>query len=195
MSENLNELLEKIQREGVDKARDAAAKVAAEAEAKAKAVLAEAEAKAKALLENAKQQAEAYAESSRRTIQQAAGNTLIQVENAVTALFDKLLSKEVSGAMADAGLVAGLAAEAVRAYAGGTEKVTVAAGAKLCGALRAKLADQAAKGGVEVVLDETAGTGFRVLLAGGRVEHDFTGAAVAEFLSRQLRPSLAALLK
>ena len=195
MSENLNELLDKIQREGVDKANVAAAKVKSDAEAKAKAVLAEAEAKAKSLLEDAKKQAEAYAESSKRTIQQSAKNTLIEVENAVTALFDKLLAKEVSSATADAGLVAGLAAEAVRAYANGTGKVEVAAGAKLCDALRAKLSAQAANGGVDVVLDETAGTGFRVLLAGGRVEHNFTGQAIAEFLSRQLRPALAELLK
>ena len=195
MSENLNELLEKIQREGVDKAKDAAAEVTADAEAKAKALLAEAEAKAKALLEEAKRQAEAYAESSKQTIRQSAKNTLIEVENAVTALFDKLLAKGVSDATADAGLVAELAAEAVRAYATGTGKVAVAAGAKLCDALRAKLAGQAANGGVDVVLDETSGTGFRVLLAGGRIEHNFTGQAIAESLSRQLRPALAELLK
>ena len=195
MSENLDDLLEKIQREGVDKANEKAAKLLADAEAKAKDVCARAEAQAKGILEKAEKQAEAYAESSKRTIRQAAANTLIEVEGAVTRLFEKLLSVEVSKSMADTGLVEGLVAEAVRAYADGTGSVSVAAGAKLCDALRAKLAGQAAKGGVDVVLDETAGNGFRVLLANGRIEHNFTGQAVAEALAAQLRPSLAELLK
>ena len=49
--------------------------------------------------------------------------------------------------------------------------------------------------GVTVVTDATTGAGFRVRLADGRVEHDFTGAAIVDALSKQLRPRLAALMK
>ena len=52
-----------------------------------------------------------------------------------------------------------------------------------------------AQGGVKVVADETTGAGFTVKLDNGRVEHDFTDAAIAGALAQRLRADLAALLK
>jgi hypothetical protein len=100
----------------------------------------------------------------------------------------------VNAALSSAELTAELAAEAVRAYIGEKGGVEVAAAAKLADALRAKLAAEAASG-VTVVTDDTTGAGFRLRLANGRVEHAFTGAAVADALAKQLRPRLAALMK
>ena len=105
-----------------------------------------------------------------------------------------LLLKDINGAMSDTSLVPQLAAEAVRAYIGGKDGIEVAAAGKLADALRARLASEAASG-VTVVTDESVGSGFSIRLAGGRIEHSFTGKAVAEALSKQLRPRLAALLK
>ena len=87
-----------------------------------------------------------------------------------------------------------LGAEAVKTYLNGKEEISIAAGQKLADALRADLAAKA-QAGVTIVTDENTGAGFSVRLAGGRIEHAFTGAAVADALSKQLRPRLAALLK
>ena len=84
-----------------------------------------------------------------------------------------------------------LVTEAVTAYIkGGTAQVVAAP--DTAKALKAKLAAQKE---VTVVTDAQMGTGFRVKLAGGRVEHDFTGAAVTDALAALLRPQLAQLLK
>ena len=56
-------------------------------------------------------------------------------------------------------------------------------------------AQLASLGSFKVTIDETIGAGFTVKVDGGRVEHDFTSKAIAEELSRRLRPDLAALLK
>ena len=57
---------------------------------------------------------------------------------------------------------------------------------------RARLADEVGKG-LKIAPDSDVTAGVRVLLDGGRVEHDFTDEAVMEALSRVVRPSLAKL--
>ena len=60
--------------------------------------------------------------------------------------------------------------------------------------LQAKLAAEASQG-VKIITDAQTGAGFKIRLANGRIEHDFSAAAIAEALAKQLRPQLAALLK
>ena len=72
--------------------------------------------------------------------------------------------------------------------------VELAAGKELADLFRSKLAAEAAKG-VRIVTDENTGSGFRIRLANGRIEHDRTGNAVAEALAKSLRPRLAALVR
>lgn len=195
MTQDLQQLLEKIQRDGVDKAKTEADKLLADARAQAKAALDAAHAQAAKVKAEARQEAEAFERRAEETMRQAARDTVLNIEKAVTNLFQRLLLKEVNASMAEkTELVARLAAEAMRAYLGEKGGIEVAAAAKLADVLRAALAAEAANG-VTVVTDEAAGTGFRIRLANGRVEHTFTGAAVAETLAKQLRPRLAALMK
>lgn len=192
--EELQQLLEKIRHEGVDKAKADADKILADARARAKAVTDQAEADAEKARAEARRDAEAFGRRAEATIRQAARDTVLSVEQAVTGLLTALLRKGVDAAMDDPAVVPGLAEAAVRSYLGGGGGVEVAAADRLAGALRARLASLAGKG-VTVVTDESAGTGFRVRLEGGRVEHSFTGAAVAEALAARLRPRLAALVR
>lgn len=194
MTQDLQQLLEKIQRDGVDKAKSDADKLVSEAQAQARKIVEAAHAEAAKIKADARQEAEAFERRAEETVRQSARDTVLNVEKAVTALFGGLLLKDVNAALSSAELTAELAAEAVRAYIGEKGGVEVAAAAKLADALRAKLAAEAASG-VTVVTDDTTGAGFRLRLANGRVEHAFTGAAVADALAKQLRPRLAALMK
>ena len=195
MTQDLQQLLEKIQRDGVDKAQAEADALLSDARAKAASLLDAAQAEAVKIKAEARQEAEAFERRAEETMRQAARDTVMKVEKAVTHLLQRLLLENVNaGFDANPELVADLAAEAVRAHLGAKGGVEVAAAAKLADVLRATLAAEAAKG-ITVVTDETAGTGFRLRLANGRVEHAFTGPAVAETLAKQLRPRLAALMK
>jgi len=194
MTQDLQQLLEKIQRDGADKAKAEADRLLAEARAQAEATLASARAEAEEIKADARQEAEAYGLRAEETIRQAARDTLLNVEKAVTALFSKLLLTDVNTALDSTDIVAALASDAIHAYLGGKSPVEVSASATLADALRSKLAAEAVTD-VTVVTDEAAGSGFRIRLAGGRIEHTFTGAAVADALAKQLRPRLAALMK
>lgn len=191
MAEELQQLLEKIQHDGVEKANAEAAAILAKAKADAAAVLKDAETKATALRAQAETDARAFEERARKTISQAARDTVLDVKASLGKLFDKLLAQDVSAALADPAEAARLALAAVKDP--GAVQADVAVGAKLAAALKAQLAADAAKG-VQVVLDETTGAGFALRLDGGRVEYDFSEAAIAAALAKRLRPDLARLV-
>ena len=191
MAEELQQLLEKIQRDGVDKANAEAAAIVAKAKAEADTIVKKAQEDAAAAEAKGKADAEAYAARARETISQAARDTVLKVREDVTKLLTKLLAQDVSAALATEAVP--LAAAAVKELVTGSG-AEVAASAKLVDALRAQLAAQA-QNGVKVVADEMTGAGFTVKLDNGRVEHDFTDAAISEALAQRLRSDLAALLK
>lgn len=194
MTEDLQKLLEKIQRDGVDKAQAEATEILEKAKKESSSLIASAEAEAEKIKADAKTEADAYAARAGETISQSARDVLLHVEKSVTALLENLLLRDVSKALSSEDIAATLVQEAVKTYMTGEESIEVAVVEQMTEALRAKLATMAAEG-VSIVTDNTTGSGFRVKLAGGRVEHDFTGSAVADALAKQLRPGLAALLK
>jgi len=191
MSEDLQSLLEKINREGVEKAQAAADEIVAKAKAQAAALVKEAEAAAAKAKADAELAAQDYARRAAETIRQAARDTVISVESAITAKLTALLAQDVKAAMADGKAVAKLVSEVVSTLAKDGE-VTVAAAKDLAAMLKAQLAAQK---NIEVVTDDTVGTGFTVKLDGGRVEHTFTGAAISGELAKRLRSDLAQLVK
>ena len=191
MAEELQQLLEKIQRDGVDKANAEAAAIVAKAKAEADAIVKKAQEDAAAAEAKGKADAEAYAARAKETISQAARDTVLKVREDVTKLLTQLLAQDVSAALATEAVP--LAAAAVKELVTGSG-AEVAASAKFVDALRAQLAAQA-QNGVKVVADEMTGAGFTVKLDSGRVEHDFTDVAIANALAQRLRADLAALLK
>ena len=192
MAEELQQLLEKIQRDGVDKANAEAAAIVAKAKAEADAIVKKAQEDAAAAEAKGKADAEAYAARAKETISQAARDTVLKVKQDVMELLKKLLLQNVTAALATEAVP--LAAAAVKELVTGSATAEIAAAPKLVDALRAQLAQQA-QSGVKVVADETTGTGFTVRLDNGRVEHDFTDAAISEALAQRLRADLAKLLK
>ena len=192
MAEEIQNLLEKIKRDGVDKANAEAAASLEKAKTEAAAIVEKANADAKETREKADADASDSAARAAETISQAARDTILKVEQAVTDLLTGLLAKNVDSALSDPAVVAPLAADAIRALVSGGTQAEVTANARLAEALRAQLATA---GNVTVVTDNATQTGFSVRLDGGRVEHDFTGLAVATALADRLRPDLAKLVK
>ena len=187
--EDLQSILEKINREGVEKADAEAKRIVDAAKAEAEALLRDAREAAAKEKADAERESAAAASRAEETIRQTARDVVIGVRDAVTALLDKLLAKDVDRALADDATAASLVANAIKDLTGPGE---IAAGPKLAAALKAQLA---AMGNFTVVTDDTLGTGFSVRLDGGRIEHAFTGEVIAAELAKRLRPELAKLLK
>lgn len=187
--EDLQGLLEKINRDGVEKANAEAARIVGDAKAKAAALVKAAESAAAQTKADAEKAAADYQARAAETVKQAARDVVLGVRESVTRLLEGLLAKDVEAALAEDAVAVGLVAAAIRDLTGPGE---VVAGAKLAAALKAQAA---ALKDFTLVTDEALGTGFSVRLDGGRVEHAYTGEVIAAELAKRLRPDLAALLK
>lgn len=190
MSDDLQSLLDKIEQEGIGKAKQEAEAILSSVKQEAAQLLADARKEAESLRTAARQDADAFAQRSKETLRQAARDVQLSIGQAVGNLLETVLAADVDAALASPETAGKLVAEAVASYIK-EGKVELAVPGALLETLRAQLA---ARPEVTVVTDETFGTGFKVRLADGRVEHDFSGAAVTQALSRLLRPQLAELL-
>ena len=83
MAEDLQNLINKIKTEAIDKAEAEASRILSEAKAKAAQMVKEAEAEAKAKLEKADTDSQAYTERSEKTLAQAARDAVLAVSQGV----------------------------------------------------------------------------------------------------------------
>ena len=187
--EDLQSLLEKINRDGVEKAQAEATRILDAAKAEAAALRKSAREEADRIKAEGEKAAADYAARAAETVGQGARDTVLKIQTAVTTLLEKLLAQGVDRALGNDETVAELVTEAVKGLVGPGE---IACGPKLAAALKARLASL---GAFKVVLDETMDTGFSVKTDGGRVEHAFTGETIAAELAKRLRPDLAKLVK
>ncbi len=199
MAEELQHLIERIQKEAVDQADQQAAQIASQAKAKAAAIVKEAEEKARALLAKAEKDAEVFTERSTRTLEQAARDLLISVgqgvENILADLVDEGVEKALSPKVLEQMLVK--MAEAYAAHQGTEGSIDLLIGPQDQKELVQYFADQYRQRlvhGVELHVDNGIFKGFKVSFREGNVYHDFTKAAIAESLANFLKPQLAEIV-
>lgn len=186
--EDLQNLLEKINREGIEKADAEARKIVEAAQAKADALVKAAREEADRAKAAAEKDSVASAARAAETIRQAARDVILGVKDSITALLEQLLTKGIDRSLADEKTAADLVATAIRDLTGPGE---ITCGPKLAAALKAQLA---ANPGFTIITDTTRETGFTVKLDGGRIEHAFTTEVIASELAKRLRPDLAKLV-
>lgn len=195
-SANLQALLDRIRKEGVDKAEAEAKAIVERATNKADELVGQAEARAEAIVKDASDEAEKTRTQSQRALEQAARNVVLAVGAAVQTTLDRLLKADIGEALTGEALQA-LIAQVVEAYAaklpaGAAIEVLVPESGHeaIARAIIARLGDAARKG-LDVRADGGVVSGFRVTVKGSSVEHDFTADAIAEALARLVRPQLA----
>jgi len=194
VSTELQSLIDKIQAEGIDKAKAEAATIIAEAQARARAIRAEAEAEAASMRQKGEADAALFRERAEHAVRQAARDVLLGVEKDINETLGRLFLATVSEALTPA-LLQELIVSVVGKYdEGAVVSLSPAQAEALRLTLLAALQKNAADG-VRIAPDADVRAGFRVALAGGRIEHDFTASAIASALMRLLRPALAALIR
>ena len=187
--EDLQGLLEKINRDGVEKADAEAKKIIADAQAKADAIVKEALAAADKAKAESEKAAAAHAERAAETIRQSARDVVIGVKDAVAALLENLLAKSVDKALADEKTAVGIVAEAIKDLTGPGE---IRCGEKLAQALNAQLAT---RNSFTVVTDDARAKADALIkdalaqTAQSKVDAEKTSAAYAERAAETIRQS------
>lgn len=199
MDVQLQELIDKIKKDGVASAETSAAQIIADAEKKAAQIIADAKNQADGIVKEAKTESERLEKSSEDAIKQAGRNLLISFRDGITSELKKIIESETATAYSKE-LLEKLIPETVKAWAGKSEvnNLSVLLSEKdlasLESGLKAALKDEIGKG-LEIKPDKTLSNGFRIGLKDGSAFYDYSAESVAELFALYLNPKVAGLLK
>ena len=199
MAEELQHLIERIRKEGVESGEKAADSLVAEAKKKAAAIVADAQKQAKDLVEKAEKDAAAFAERGKATLRQSARDLLISIGGSAGDVVAGIVDAKVGAALTP-DLMAQMLLKLAEAYAkdgaaGGIVAMLGDADAAAMKAAFAKEYQNKLAAGIQIESDKEIFKGFRVGAKGGQVFHDFTKEAIADSLANFLRPELAQIVK
>jgi len=199
MAAELQHLIEKLQSEAITQAETQAQEIVSKAKEKAAGVVKEAEQQAAQIIAQSKQDAQQFTDRSVRTLEQAARDLLISVGQGVEKLLEELVSESIDEAMS-IDVIQNMLTSMADTYIARSGKerrmeilVNPADQEKLiqfyASRYRAKLGE-----GIEIKPGRGVTKGFRVAFRDEHAHHDFTKEAIAEALSRFLRPHLSDII-
>ena len=199
MDVQLQELIDKIKKDGVASAEKSAAAIIAEAEKKAASIVAGAEAQAAEIIKNGNAETTRMEKASIDAIRQAARNIILTFRDSITAQLNSIISVQVSQAYS-AEMLKTVIPETIKAWAAQTDAddISVLLPAKDAEALQdyfiSALKSELAKG-LELKADKTLDAGFRIGSRDGAAYYDFSAESVAALFAAYLNPRTALIMK
>lgn len=196
MAEELKNLIEKIQEEGVKAAEERAQAIEAEARAPADEMVAKAKIQARDIIARAKEEVAKMESSAEVTLKQSGRDLMLSLKKEVSATLDRIMVADVRKALTTEEIVKILTA-LVKQQSSSTDVVI---------SLSSEDAEKLEKGfltplkeelkrGITLKPSEDIRAGFIISFDAGKSHFDFTDKALAEYLGLYLRPKLAELLK
>lgn len=199
-NQELQELLERIRREGVEKAKAEAEAIIASTRAKADEIVRTAETRAAEMKSRAETDTALTSERGRKALEQAARDTMLSVQSALANTLRELVVRDIT-ANVSPDAVRQLIAKVVDSYlAAGANSADIsvfvapALQKEIAAHFMDRLAGEARRG-LKVHADHGVVSGFKVGVSGKDVQHDFTGEAIADSICQIVRPQLAAIVK
>ena len=198
MAEQIKELLEKIHKEGIEAAEEKARQIEAQARQKAEDIVQKAQAQAAKLLEEAEDRIRRSEESSKAALKQASRDMLLSLKGQVAALLEKVIAGEIAQALSGEELAKILSALIKETCAHEAKDILILVKEQDKQQLEAHFLQklkQETKKGIEIRASDQIRSGFIISFDAGKSQFDFTDAALAEYVSRILKPKLAELLE
>ncbi|MBO5236000.1 MAG: V-type ATP synthase subunit E [Spirochaetaceae bacterium] len=199
MDVQLQELIDKIKKDGVASAEASAASIISEAEKKAASIISEAETKAAEIVKQGKTETARMEKASIDAIRQAGRNLILSFRDSISAELNAIISTKTASVYS-ADMLKTLIPETVKAWAKNTETedISVLLPAKdvetLESSFKSALKAELAKG-LELKADKTLDAGFRIGSKDGSAYYDFSAEAVADLFSAYLNPKTVAIMK
>ena len=199
MDVQLQELIDKIKKDGIANAESEAQKIIAEAEKKAQSIIADAEEKSQEIIKNAKAETSKMEKASEEAIIQAGRNMLLSFKDSLLSELNGLVQSETEKATTK-DVLAKLIPETVKAWSKNTQvdELSVLLSEKDLASLQAAFTNELKaeiEKGLEIKPDKTLSSGFRIGVKNGAAYYDFSAESVAELFAAYLNPKVAALIK
>ena len=199
MDVQLQELIDKIKKDGIANAESEAQKIIAEAEKKAQSIIADAEEKSQEIIKNAKAETSKMEKAREEAIIQAGRNMLLSFKDSLLSELNGLVQTETEKATTK-DVLAKLIPETVKAWSKNTQvdELSVLLSEKDLSSLQAAFTNELKaeiEKGLEIKPDKTLSSGFRIGVKNGAAYYDFSAESVAELFAAYLNPKVAALIK
>jgi V/A-type H+-transporting ATPase subunit E len=193
----LKELIDTINRDGVDKVRQESELLLNQAREQAEAVVAEARAQADELLANARREQERIELSGRASLKQASRDLMLGIRKQLEAIFSALLKEKTREVLNDNEITTAIAAMISNWTPERRDQIELLLPQSqfdaMAKALRKALAGKIATG-IEIKAAAEVVNGFRVIEKDGKAYYDFSAASIAESLSLFLNPLMAKIV-
>ncbi len=197
MDIQVQELINKIKKDGLESASQDAARIKAEAEAEARLIIENANKEAERIINQGKQDAERSEKSGVAALEQASRNLILAFREEIKTLLDRIVAASVTANYNADALKAALP-DLIKAWAAkGSDDMAVILPegelSKLQSFFTGKLAEEL-KNGVELKSSRKLTSGFHISNKNGSIYYDFSAEAVANLMSAYLNPKLAEIL-
>ena len=193
----LKELIDTINRDGVDKVRQESELLLKQARAQADEIVAIARGQADTLLTNVRQEQERLEHSGRESLKQASRDLLLGVRKQLEAMFSALLNEKTREALKDEKITTAIATMISNWTPERQGKIELLLPQEqfdpMAKALRKAMAGKIATG-IEVKAAAEVANGFRVVEKDGQAYYDFSAVSIAENLSLFLNPLVAKIV-
>jgi V/A-type H+-transporting ATPase subunit E len=199
MEIQLQELIDKIKKDGIESASQEAARMKRDAEAEARRILEAAQKEAADIIARGTADAERSEKAGKAALEQASRNLVLAFKGEIEALLDRIVARGTAAAYGADTLKAVLP-ELLTAWVSknGQDALDLLLPEGELNNLRSwasgALAAELAKG-TELKSDRNLGAGFRIANKDGSAYYDFSADSVADLLSAYLNPYLAEILK
>ncbi|MBQ9107083.1 MAG: V-type ATP synthase subunit E [Clostridia bacterium] len=199
MEVQLQELIDRIKKDGVEAAEAEAEAILESAKEKAEKIISDAQAEADRILLNAKNENDRMVKSSEDAIRQAGRNLLISFRESVTRELNAIVSENITEVYSSQSL-AKLIVTVVESWTSkpDAEDLSVILNSEdlkeLEETLLAALKEKALKG-ITLKANDNFDGGFRISVNNGSAYYDYSAEAVVDMLSNYLSPRVTKLLK
>lgn len=198
MEVKLDQLIEKIKKEGVIEAKRQAEEIIKEARKKEGEIVSRAEKKAREIISKAEEEAGQFKINSENALRQAGRDLLLNLKERIYGLFDNLL-KQKTREVFDPEYLKTVILEVIRKWDPDQEVswevlLSQEDKDKLSQQLIDEIKNQARNKGLEIKTHPLVQKGFRLGIKGEEVYYDFSEESVAEALKTGIASNLAGLL-
>ena len=197
MEIQLQELINKIKKDGIESASEEAAKMKRDAEAEAARTIAAARKEADDIVNQGKADADRSEKAGRAALEQASRNLVLAFKGEIQALLDKIVAQATASAYQEDTLKA-ILPDLLKAWASKGDPIDLLLSEDALGKLNSWAAGALAnelKNGLELKSGRNIEKGFRIVNKDGSAYYDFSAESVAELLSAYLNPNLAEIMK
>jgi len=197
METSVKGIIEKIKKEGVEKAREEAAAIIANANEESRRILKEAREKEAAIMKEAEKEAEKMRTNAQAAIRQAARDAKLGLRASITALFDSVMKREISRALDQETIkkmMVLLSEKFDPGKEGGIEAMLGEKDKKDLQEIFAAALGREMASGVTLSCSKEITGGFRIGKKDEGVYYDFTDEAISEALGTFLNKGILSIL-